>query len=943
MRDGTIDERLAGPTADAAPGERRVDELDPVAMFRAKAQIKARLFHDEALEVEPTVGRYTLRQMIGRGGFGAVFRAEDPTLDREVAIKLVPLGSSTAATSAAELDEARVMARLRHPSLVAVYDVGTCDASALLGAQARRCLFIVMELLGGQSLRRWLATGRRSAREIIGVHAQAARGIAAAHEQGIVHRDLKPSNIHIEHDRVIVLDFGLATVIGDSTPGEGAIAGPGTPSYMAPEQHDGGSVGPAADQFALAVCLFESLYGRLPHPGGDLEAKRGGPPVLPSRPRVPSRIRRVLTRALDPVPARRFGSMDQVAAVLAHRRRRWIAGLAAVTGALLTGAWLGGVGRPPPPDPCGQFSEQARQLWGPQARATVREVFASHQLPYGDSAFSTVSRALEERLSAWAEAKARVCRAGSTKLGAGPGAAKDYCLDRYYERAAAVVSVLLRANPEVVANVNRLVDELERGRECERDGALPPRPGWLIDDAPAGLAIDELIVRAQAQAAAGDGERARTLATTALERARALEAPGLEAEASWVLCHSYGGFDGRAKTRQICELALVASERAGRPDLAVEILLHLTTTYSDAHPDEIRVPLRLAEARREGLGPDPVLDARIAEVHARLAAAEGNYEQAVTAMLQVRSVFEAELGPDAYATLEVTNALGLALQSMGEYERAADELRRFEEGVRATLGPGHPRMGAAYNNLGLNCFLAADVVCAREALEEALAVKESTKGPRSPALLTTLENLTFVYSELDDREAALASVRRAIAIARDLPDEQHQFDQLRALEISIDDDPPDRRTCQALEDILMRHQSNSTVSYVAVAGDRAGGCWTTVGDLEAAHRVYETIVDAGGLEELTAFDRVRMLEKIARLAHALGHDDEARRWLEQVVGDARAPLRRRRNALAVLAVLPGADPIVREQWLDRALALEVDGKPETRASLVEQARAWLVP
>lgn len=227
-------------------------ELDPVAMFQAKALVKAGLFgarSDREDLASPTVGRYPLLQQIGAGGFGTVFRARDPKLGREVAIKLIPLDPHAPGVDPETFEEARAMARLQHPALVVVHDVGTCDASDLLGPRAVRCLFIVMELLGGHSLRQWLDAAPRSAAELVAVHVRAGEGAAAAHAHGVVHRDLKPSNIHVEDDRVCVLDFGLASMVEEDQ--MSSAHGPldtswrfGTPPLHGPRAAHGPQFGP---------------------------------------------------------------------------------------------------------------------------------------------------------------------------------------------------------------------------------------------------------------------------------------------------------------------------------------------------------------------------------------------------------------------------------------------------------------------------------------------------------------------------------------------------------------------------------------------------------------------------------------------------------------------------------------------------------------------------
>jgi serine/threonine protein kinase len=209
--------------------------------------------------------RFEILECVGEGGMGVVYRARDPQLEREVAIKVLNIadhrardGLSTVHTpdlrvgeapASALLDEARMMARLSHPNVLPVYEAGV-DHDAV---------FVVMELVDGTNLRRWLATPR-SLPDILTVFVQIARGLATAHAHGIVHRDLKPDNVLIGHDeRVRVADFGLSRLV---LPGPQFVRtndAAGTPRYMAPELWGGAPAGQAADVYAFCTSMAEAL------------------------------------------------------------------------------------------------------------------------------------------------------------------------------------------------------------------------------------------------------------------------------------------------------------------------------------------------------------------------------------------------------------------------------------------------------------------------------------------------------------------------------------------------------------------------------------------------------------------------------------------------------------------------------------------------------------
>ncbi|MDC0722409.1 serine/threonine-protein kinase [Nannocystis bainbridge] len=251
------------------------------------------------------LGHYQLQRLLGVGGFGAVYLAHDPRLERGVAIKLMRQDREAAAPELL-LREAQAMARLSHPNVLTVHDVGTYTLP-----DGRGGLFVVMEHVDGETLAQWLAGTRRPWPAIVETFLAAGRGLAAAHAIGLCHRDFKPQNVLIGRDGgVRVADFGLARRVGEAS--GGGLAG--TPGYMAPELFAGDPGGPAADQFALCVALYEALYAAPPFPSRDLQARlraiRGrdvGP--VPEDSDVPGWLQAAIVRGLDPEPGRRHASM----------------------------------------------------------------------------------------------------------------------------------------------------------------------------------------------------------------------------------------------------------------------------------------------------------------------------------------------------------------------------------------------------------------------------------------------------------------------------------------------------------------------------------------------------------------------------------------------------------------------------------------------------------
>jgi hypothetical protein len=329
--------KTAGPEelASNAPTERR---------SRATGPTVAEGFRDPLSSVLPkgtVVGRYLLLESIGEGGMGQVYSAYDAELNRKLAIKLLqPRSDETRDEDRGRfMREGQAMARLSHPNVVAVHDVGSFGEA----------VFIAMDLVEGQTLEDWVEQARPSWREVTHVLLQAGHGLAAAHAAGVIHRDFKPRNILLGKDgRVCVTDFGIATAVGGPERAEPRIPKDlpldressdmlsvpltryghvvGTLAFMSPEQLRGQGIDARSDQFSYCVTFHEALYGESPF-GGETVAERydliqGGVlrPVPPAA-KVPDWLRKVLMRGLAAQADERFPSMEALLGEVARGRR----------------------------------------------------------------------------------------------------------------------------------------------------------------------------------------------------------------------------------------------------------------------------------------------------------------------------------------------------------------------------------------------------------------------------------------------------------------------------------------------------------------------------------------------------------------------------------------------------------------------------------------------
>ncbi len=314
-----------GLTATPQQTERVADESNPDASC-INSTLPSAGKESHQLQQGSTVGRYVVVSLLGTGGMGMVYLAYDPELDRKVAIKLLhPEASSFLLGTDGRawlLREAQAMARLWHPNVVSVYDVGRFEDQ----------VFVAMEFVDGRTLSHWLREKPRSWREVLGVFKEAGKGLAAAHSAGIVHRDFKPGNVLVSKEEAIkVTDFGLAytpSISSDQRPGTpgkspgiarspGGVAG--TLGYIAPEQLRGETPDARADQYSFCVALYEALIGEHPGEGStlsnlssQLEAKHAANEMLevPTGSSVPGWVLRPVIRGLSSDPTNRFESLD---------------------------------------------------------------------------------------------------------------------------------------------------------------------------------------------------------------------------------------------------------------------------------------------------------------------------------------------------------------------------------------------------------------------------------------------------------------------------------------------------------------------------------------------------------------------------------------------------------------------------------------------------------
>ena len=735
--------------------------------------------------------RYLVLEELGSGAMGTVYAAYDTQLDRRIALKRIK-GAPTEARRKRLQREAQVMARLEHPHIAALYDIGV-DAEGD---------YIAMQLVDGGSLRQWLQEKPRSSDEVLQVFLAAGEGLAAAHAAGVTHRDFKPENVLIGRDgRVRVTDFGLARSV---TPEDARADRPsdahsppspkelgvesltrsgtliGTPLYMSPEQLQGSAdTDGRSDQFSYCVALFEALTGERPFEGRTLEELQravasGALFSRAQRRRAPSRVGKVLLRGLAPRPEERFPSMEALVATLkrartARRRLARTLAAAAVVGVLATAAVA--VKRVPM-ERCAAPPPRWASLWNAAARTEASAAFQKSGLPFAGTAFRTVDEALGRFLVSWSEQRREAC-AQTHWHGTQPEALLKRqlaCLDRRLLEAQALATLLRAADEGVVSKAPQAVGSLLTLSACQDPPAwMALRQDATAAPSPARLAHAERIAELRVLRKAGSApvllEKARTL-HQAYQEDPTLEGSVERAEALDLLAdaHLFAGQVNESRARYV--EAIQAAELAGAEDLRAGAELSLGWVHFVAAD---------LKAGHESLGRAVALLKRIPEsaalrqqrlrLQSLAANLAGRHEEAVRFAGERAELAAQEHGPGSLSTALVRADLGMALAYGGHLDEARAHLLEMVATTEKELGPAHPMLGVHLRKL-------AEVELHLGRNADALAHAERAVGILEPGLGTGHLEVgiaqAFVATAHAQLEHPPAIVAPAFVRARDL-------------------------------------------------------------------------------------------------------------------------------------------------------------------------------
>jgi tetratricopeptide (TPR) repeat protein/predicted Ser/Thr protein kinase len=911
------------------------------------------------------VGRYVVLSLLGAGGMGAVYAAYDPELDRKIALKLLR-PDAVSVDSARLLREARALAKLAHPNVVSVFDVGTVDAG----------VFIAMEFVDGVTVTEWLQQKNRRVHDILDLFAAAGRGLAAAHQASVIHRDFKPDNMMVGHDgRVRVLDFGLARRVHDPQvtgvprddprdPGdlaltrEGALLG--TPAYMAPEQWHGEVAEARTDQFSFCVALWEALYGERPFRGGTTMAlmnsvTRGQiqPPTRNDR-RVPTWVRRALERGLSLSPADRYPTMDALLAALAHhgrRRRQWlVAGLAAL--ALAGGGALGLRARRVAA--CEAAGAAVTSVWNAAAEQTLRDTLAATQINYAETTLQKLLPRLEQWTRNWSRTRERLCLDAEVDGTLTPEFADlaTTCLEEQLDELSALLAALAGSARADVPRWIPAVAGLPDPSQCADWTALKRRPALPAEPA-ARTRFVELrhdLSAVHALLAAGRHAEGLARAETLLAAAEELGHRPLAVEARATLAELASNLDDRDRAEREYKRAFVEAGAIGLDDTAANAAVQLVGIIGadDERPAEGRQWSQPADMLVRRLGQERgLLGARLLSREAAVARAQGHYDDALAFYRRALAIREELLGPEHPDVAGTYNNLAAVQRNLGAYDDALATHRRALAIQREALGPDHPELAATYNTLALLEQARGDYEQAQSLLEQALAIGRPAFGDDDLQVATFLNNLGRVHHVRGDYEQAQSLLEQALAIREtklgkaDL-DVAITLQNLGLLHMVRGDRLAARALFERVLAIRERQLPEDHPELVNIL-DSLGTVLFRLGDYDRARELHRRVLATQ--ERRLGPDHPNVgnsLRNLALVEHALGDTAGARALAERALAIGERSLGPDHPDVAALlntlaTIDRRRDPAAAEAMLARALAISLASKgprhPATATSL----------
>jgi len=747
---------------------------------------------------------------------GLVYAAYDPELNRKVAVKLLRPSVRVASSPAQArlLREAQAMAKISHPNVISVFDVG---------AHGDNQVFVAMEFVDGGTLNDWLLKQKRTIREILKLFVEAGRGLGAAHAAGLVHRDFKPENVLLGSDgRVRVTDFGLARlttddqeVLGESArvptgaPPGGAVLGTrltqagaivGTPLFMSPEQHRRQTPDARSDQFNFCASLYWAIYGSSPllgleriylrrqQPQDDDHtstvdtiggAQDDGPTLVkefPKEPRLPASLRRALVRGLSLNPDERFQSMEELLKQLSYdpqvAQRRWAIGIGAALALGVVGvAYQRAIGRHN--QLCQGADHQLETVWNPQAKEQMEKAFTASGSPYVALLLPQAVAALDAYGKQWVAMRTDACEA--TRLRGEQTeevlSLRMSCLDRRLIQLGALTRIFGAADLKAVDKSVDAVQGLPGLSGCADVAALKS-PIPLPEDQATRKAVDDLeqkLAESRALSDSGNLAKARQVAEGAVKDVAGVRYAPIRAEVM-----GQAGYmrmrNGDAAGAELALMeAIIAGEEGRKDDEKATALGRLIYVkgYMLGHQEDVAQWYRMAESAVKRAG-SPRAELESLNSWGNVLLRTGRFQEAAKVLERGTSVAEQEYGERDARTNVLLSNWANALLRIHRPEEALKLLTRSISSMEKVRGPNYPTVGGQRRVLGQTYLVLKDYQHAYEELQKAVAIHSLNFGAESPDVVLDLDWLA-VTLQLDGLYAeALEEAQRSLAIREKL-------------------------------------------------------------------------------------------------------------------------------------------------------------------------------
>lgn len=729
----------------------------------------------ENLPAGTAIDRFQIISQIGSGGMGVVYKAYDPKLNRGVALKLIRADQATLRQSQDRLlREAQALARLSHPNVLHVYDVGTFEEK----------VFMTTALVEGLTLNAWLKVKQRNVDEILGVMMAAGKGLSAAHKAGLIHRDFKPRNVMIGVDgQVRVLDFGLARAVCSegndeydtdvnvdtqdkelsSKDSADLLQTPltqtghvlGTPLYMAPEQHFGIKTDERTDQFGFCFVLYEALYNRRPFAARTLdelrsEVSRHQVVVPRADTNVPNWLWQVVKRGLSANRNDRFASMGELLDELARdpmqenlqkrmalKRKLYLFGVVLLSIGLPISIWYGLRYRTL--ERCKSTEAEFAGVWDRPAQASVQKAFLNIEKPYSQWTWKRVKAIFGKYLTSWTQMRSDVCEA---RLIRGTQSEELFdlrmsCLKSRMQEFKALIAVFAKADTGVVHKAVEASTSLTHIDICADEKALrapypPPKTAQVKEKV---ASIREKLAAVEALTKTGQYREGLVLVKKLEKQSNRFKYKPLQAE---VLCKLGWLLDRVGEYKNAESTLYKAVQASGESRAALLVAKAMTglvwvVGYAQGRPN------------------DGLLIGRDAD-----------------------SVIALAGGNDPLRA-DLLNNMGVLFWSQGEYKKALDHYHQALVISKRTLGHSHPDVARSYGNLAIIHFTQKEYQKALEYYREALATFERVLGPEHPDGASTLNNIGEVFRELGENAKALKYYAKALTINERALGPEHRF------------------------------------------------------------------------------------------------------------------------------------------------------------------------